>query len=109
MEGNWVGSCAIGGPGRIARAKGMSKWFSNPFVEVVIWSFALALLIALAVYAVGKFRGSAEEERLGASELLSNFRELHSEGGLSDEEFRTIKTLLSEKLQRELRSKGEKG
>ena len=66
-------------------------------------------LIVVAVYAVGKFRGGAEEERLGASELLSNFRELHSEGDLSDEEFRTIKTLLSGKLQRErLRNSGEK-
>lgn len=94
---------------RIARAKGMSNWLSNPFVQALGWCVALVFLIAVAVYALGKFRGSAEEERLGASDLLSNFRELHSEGGLSDEEFRTIKTLLSEKLQRELRSKGEKG
>jgi uncharacterized membrane protein len=102
-------SHAIGRLGRRARAIAMSKWFSNPFVEAMVWCAALALLIALAVYAVGRFRGGAEEERLGASELLSNFREVHSEGGLSDEEFRTIKTLLSEKLQRELRNSGEKG
>ena len=85
------------------------RWFANPFVEVLVSGAALALLIAVVVYAVGKFRGSAEQERLGASELLSKFREVHSEGGLSDEEFRTIKTLLSEKLQRELKKSGEKG
>jgi len=93
----------------MARATAMGAWFSNPIVEVLVSCAALAFLVALAVYAVGRFRGGAEEERLGASELLSNFRELHSEGGLSDEEFRTIKTLLSDKLQRELRNSGEKG
>jgi hypothetical protein len=87
----------------------MSEWFSNPIVEVLVSCAALALLVALSVYAVGRFRGSAEEEQLGASELLSKFREVHTEGGLSDEEFRTIKTLLSERLQRELRNSGEKG
>ena len=69
----------------------------------------LALLIALAVYLVGRFRGRADEDQPAASNLLSNFRELHSRGGLSDEEFRTIKTLLAQKLQDELKDTSEKG
>jgi uncharacterized membrane protein len=87
----------------------MGEWFANPIVEVLVSCAVLAFLIALSLWALGRFRGSEEEERLGASELLSKFREVHSEGGLSDEEFRTIKTLLAEKLQRELRNSGEKG
>lgn len=87
----------------------MHAWFTNPFVEVLVSCTILAAMIAAAVYALGKFRGGAEEEQLGASELLSKFREVHSEGGLSDEEFRTIKTLLADRLQRELKNSGQKG
>jgi uncharacterized membrane protein len=87
----------------------MHAWFSNPYVELFISCALLAMMIAAAVYALGKFRGGAEEEQLGASELLSKFREMHAQGGLTDAEFRTIKTLLAEKLQRELNNSGEKG
>ncbi len=87
----------------------MHAWFSNPYVDVLVSCTVLAMMIATAVYALGKFRGGAGEERLGASELMSKFREVHSEGGLSDEEFRTIKTLLADKLQREIKNSGEKG
>ena len=38
-----------------------------------------------------------------------NVRELHSQGELSDEEFRTIKTNLATQLQDELNDNGEKG
>ncbi len=38
----------------------------------------------------------------GASELMSNFRELHSQGGLSDEEYRTIKAMLAQQVENEL-------
>jgi uncharacterized membrane protein len=87
----------------------MHQWFSNPYVEVLVSCAILALMIVVAVYALGKFRGGAEEEQLGASELLSKFREMHAQGGLSDEEFRTIKTLLAGKFQRETKNSGEKG
>jgi len=40
---------------------------------------------------------------VGTSELLTNFREMHSKGELTDEEFRTIKAKLSIKLKEELR------
>jgi hypothetical protein len=87
----------------------MYQWFSNPYVELLVSCTILALMIAAAVYALGKFRGGAEEEQLGASELLSKFREMHAQGGLSDAEFRTIKTLLADKLQREIKNSGDKG
>ena len=75
----------------------------------LLWCAVLALLIALAVYLLGRFRGRAEDDQPGASELLSKFREVHTRGGLSDEEFRTIKTLLAQKLQDELKDTGDKG
>jgi len=90
----------------------MTVWFSRSFVEMLAWCGVLAVLVAaaaVALHVLRKSRGSAEEEQLGASNLLSKFREMHAQGGLSDEEFRTIKTLLAEKLQRELKNSGEKG
>jgi uncharacterized membrane protein len=75
----------------------------------LVWCAVLALLIVLAVYLLGRFRGHAEEDQPLASDMLSNFRELHSQGGLSDEEFRTIKTLLAHKLQDELKDTSDKG
>jgi len=76
---------------------------------LVVSCTVLACLIALGVYLVGRFRGRAEDDQPVASELLSNFREVHSRGQLSDEEFRTIKTLLARKLQDELKDTSDKG
>jgi uncharacterized membrane protein len=87
----------------------MHQWFSNPYAELLVSCAVLVLMIVAAVYAVGKFRGGAEEEQLGVGDLLSKFREMHAQGGLSDEEFRTIKTLLREKFQREIKNSGDKG
>jgi uncharacterized membrane protein len=75
----------------------------------LLWCAVLALLTASAIYLLGRFRGNADEEQPTASGLLTNFRELHERGGLSDEEYRTIKTLLSERLQEELKDTSDKG
>ncbi|MBX7073806.1 MAG: hypothetical protein K1X71_11720 [Pirellulales bacterium] len=44
-----------------------------------------------------------------ASDLLTDFRNLHDRGQLSDQEFRDIKTMLGKKMQRELASDGDEG
>jgi hypothetical protein len=41
--------------------------------------------------------------------MMSKFRELHAEGGLSDEEFRTIKTKLASELKAELKDNSGAG
>ena len=61
----------------------------------------LALVLAAAAFAfwfVKRLHGSAADDTLATHDSLSNFRELHARGGLSDEEFRTIKTKLAAKL-----------
>jgi uncharacterized membrane protein len=73
------------------------------------WCAVLALLIALAVYLVGRFRGHADDDQPLASDLLTNFRESHSRGELSDGEFRTIKTLLKRQLEDELKDTSDTG
>jgi hypothetical protein len=76
---------------------------------LVLWVAALAILVAVGIYVAGKFRAKAVQKEPSASELLTKFREMHSRGVLNDEEFRTIKTTLTERLQTELRDEGETG
>jgi hypothetical protein len=49
-----------------------------------------------------RWRGGAAEDRPDTSELLTKFRELHHRGGLSDDEYRTIKTKLARRIDSEL-------
>jgi uncharacterized membrane protein len=69
----------------------------------------LAVLIVFAGYVITKIRSKPAQKEHQASEWLSKYTELHSKGGLSDEEFRTIKTKLAERLQDELKDNGENG
>ena len=83
-------------------------WQSAP--EWTILSIAvLAVLVTVACYVIAKIRPKPAKKERRASQWLSKFRESHSRGELSDEEFRTIKTQLAEPLQDELSGNGEKG
>ncbi|HYW81111.1 MAG TPA: hypothetical protein VE890_16130 [Thermoguttaceae bacterium] len=78
--------------------------------EQAIASLALlAVFVAAAWYVLGLIREKAAQQEPTASELLSKFRESHSEGVLSDEEFRTIKTTLAAQIQEELKDNDETG
>jgi uncharacterized membrane protein len=70
--------------------------------ELVLLLALLAILIAVGVYLIGKTRPHSAQQERDRHELLSKFREVHSQGGLSDEEYRTIKGTLSKQLQQEL-------
>ena len=87
----------------------MADLLAHPFVRAGLLFLVIALLTGAGAFFVSRFRGGKEEEQPGASELLTNFRELHEEGELSAQEFRKIKTLLADKLQQELNDKGEPG
>lgn len=77
--------------------------------EFVAWVALLAMLMAVGFYVIQQVRSKAAQQELSASELISKFRDLHSRGGLSDAEFRTIKTALAAQLQKELKDNGDKG
>ena len=64
---------------------------------------AVFVLTAIGVAIVRRFRNSKTEEVAESSELMTRFRDLYDEGGLSDEEFRTIKSKLATKLRSELK------
>jgi uncharacterized membrane protein len=81
-------------------------WALEP-ESLVLWLAVLASLISVGVYVIMKIRAKTVQNEPEASELLSKFRDLHSQGELSDEEFRTIKTTLTVELQRELKGDGK--
>lgn len=69
----------------------------------------LVVLVTIGWYLVGRFRDNADDDRLTANELLTNFQDLHHQGDIDDKEYRTIKTVLGEKLQEELKDTENKG
>jgi hypothetical protein len=76
-------------------------------VRIALLFAAIAALAGLGALVVSKFRGSTKDEERPASQMLSNFRDLHEQGELSETEFRNIKTLLSDKIQEELKDSEE--
>jgi uncharacterized membrane protein len=69
---------------------------------LIVWFAVLASLIATTAYVLSKIRAKTVQREPAASELLSKFRDLHSRGELTDDEFRTIKTTLAAQLHEEV-------
>ena len=85
----------------------MPEFLQTPLAQLVIMIAILAIMIAASVYVLGRFRDRDEQDQQTTHDALTNFRELHSRGDLSDAEFRTIKTVLAAKLQDEIKDNGE--
>jgi uncharacterized membrane protein len=85
----------------------MSEFFANPVVNVVILAAVTAVMVAVGVYVIGKVRASARGTDPQSSEWLTKFQDLHAKGELSDEEYRTIKGVLADRLQQELKGTDE--
>ncbi len=86
----------------------MTDLFRQPLFTAALWFAVIFALLALAVAALRRFRGDAADDRPTANELLTKFRDLHARGGLSDDEYRTIKTKLATQLQTEITHSDEK-
>ena len=87
----------------------MPNFLQSTAAQVVIWLALGAALVVVGIYVVGKVRQTLSESEPQTHDLMSNFRELHSQGELSDEEYRTIKATLAARLQREIKGKGDEG
>jgi uncharacterized membrane protein len=85
----------------------MVEFFSTTAAQLVIWTAGLAVLTVVAYYVVRRFRDRTGDDQPTSSELLTNFREMHREGDISDVEYRTIKTVLGARFQQELKDSGE--
>jgi uncharacterized membrane protein len=63
---------------------------------------AILALLAAALAALRRFRNYEADDTGESSQLMTKFRDLYEQGGLSDEEFRTIKTKLASQLKGDL-------
>jgi len=87
----------------------MKEFLLSTPAQATIWTAVLLILIVAGWYVAGRFRDRSDDNQPTASDLLTNFRELHHQGDINDAEFRTIKTVLGEKLQEELNGTDGKG
>jgi uncharacterized membrane protein len=87
----------------------MEGFWETGAPRFILLTAILAILVTIAYYAIEKTRPKPAQKERKAHQLLAKFREMHSQGELSDEEFRTIKTTLAAQLQDELNDNGEEG
>jgi uncharacterized membrane protein len=73
------------------------------YARLIFNGALLASLGVVGFYLIGKFRHGFRQSEQGSSHLLDNFRELHTRGQLSDEEYRNIKSKLAAQLRDEMR------
>ena len=91
------------------RQSGMSEILQRPEARLVILAALVAVVVAVGIYVVAKVRRTFVESGPSANDLITNFRELHSQGELSDEEYRTIKAMLAARLQQQLKGRSHEG
>jgi uncharacterized membrane protein len=78
-------------------------------IQIGVMLLIMGLLAVFAVLVLRSFRGRNTDDEPATSRMLTNFEELHGRGVLSDQEFRTIKTVLASKLHDELSNTGDEG
>ena len=89
---------------RRGRTGDMAEFLATPLSSVILLLAVTAAAVAVGVYVIGKVRASLGDADVPSSEMLTKFEDLHSQGELSDAEYRTIKAMLAERLERELNS-----
>lgn len=86
----------------------LSEFLDSKLAERTLPFVGLVLLVALGYVVVEKMRKKLREEGQTASNHMTNFRELHERGELSDEEYRTIKATLAARMQAQLKEEQER-
>ncbi|MDR0608488.1 MAG: hypothetical protein LBG58_00070 [Planctomycetaceae bacterium] len=86
----------------------MPTVFSGEIIQLVIYFAIFAILTAVAIYVAGLLREKSIQKELNAEDHLNNFRELKSQGKLSESEFRIIKKQLAFQIVDEEKSKTQK-
>ena len=80
----------------------MSEQYEN-LIRAGLLFIAIFALTAIVVAIARKMRDRTGDDARDANEIMTNFREVYERGGLSDEEFRTIKAKLAKELKGETR------
>ena len=90
-----------------AAGRGMDRFWQAEPEWLILGLAVLAVMVTIAWYVLGKIRPKSIQKERWTHECLSKFRESHSKGELTDEEFRTIKTNLDAQLRDELSDNDE--
>ncbi len=85
----------------------MLEFLHTAPAQAVIGVAVAVILSVVAWYIVARFRDRTEGADT-TSQHLTKFREMERQGVLSEDEFRTIKTALGQKLQDEIGNSKEK-
>lgn len=93
----------------LAQFDQLADFLETKEARIVIGLTGLTMLVLVGYYLISKVRGNLHDPATPPTEFISNFRDLHSQGELSDEEYRTIKTMLGARLQAELKEKKKEG
>lgn len=86
----------------------MSEQYEN-LIRAGLLFIAIFALAAVVVAVARRMRGPAGEDTRDASDIMANFRDVYERGGLSDEEFRSIKAKLAKELKGEPKQDGGAG
>jgi hypothetical protein len=78
----------------------------TPTAKLLAWLALLLIVSVIGFYLVRRFRDSTEGIET-SSALLTKFEESRHRGELNEAEFRTIKTILAERMQAELKRKDD--
>ena len=81
----------------------MLEFLESAAAKVIVMLALVVALIVIGVYIAARVRNMLANPAPDSSKLLTKFRELHAKGELSDEEFRTIKSMLGEHMHQELK------
>ena len=82
---------------------------SATWIELLLWGAGLLVLLIFAAAVLRIVRKETVEDSGRSPDLLTKFREMCQQGDISDAEFRTIKSVLGDNLQRDANDSDEKG
>lgn len=86
----------------------MREFLETPSAQLVLWGAVLCLIVVAGWYLINRLRGATQQDGKVNETSLAHFRELHAKGELSDEEYRTIKSMLAARLQQASKDTAEK-
>src|SRR5436190_20051816 len=69
-----------------------------PYIQLGLGFLAIAIVTAIGFYLVRKLRDHVLKEESTTNSYLQDFQEINSQGDISPEEFRTIKTALAARI-----------
>lgn len=79
----------------------MAELFRGDYAQLIGGALLLLVLVGIGALLIKRARLDEEDSAGGTHSMMSEFREAHARGELSDEEYRNIKQTLAAKLREE--------